>query len=270
MQDSGAEQLGKRHSLPATAGETEATILVKALPQVGEKHGETVCVAAVDAYRNWLRLYPVAFRQLDDAQKFKRWQRIRFKWRLPPRHRDNRGESRNIDQDSIITVGELRPSDRAAFLEPLIVHSTKREFGRGRSLALVKPESPQFFYHRRDPGAIDERRQSYAKLLASPDMFGARDIIPLEPAPYDFGYRYRDADGPHDCRCHDWEIEQTFLNWRRRYGERDTLRMMMETFGERYPEEGMLLAMGTHSRYPEVWMIVGVLKVRQAVQPPLL
>jgi hypothetical protein len=270
MRVSGAELLERRRSDHETAGETEATILVKALPQVGEKHGETVCVAAVDAYRNWLRLYPVAFRQLEDTQKFKRWQRIRFKWRLPSRHRDNRRESRNVDQESIITVGTLRANDRAAFLEPLVVHSTKREFAEGRSLAVVRPEVPEFFYRRRDAAAIEERRSSYAKLLASPDMFGARDIIPLEPAAFDFGYRYRDADGLHDCRCHDWEIEQTFLNWCRRYGERDTLQMMVETFGERYPREGMLLAMGTHSRYPEVWMIVGVLKVGQAAQPPLL
>lgn len=270
MQGNEAELRGKRHSSPASVGETEATILVKALPQVGEKHGETVCVAAVDAYRNWLRLYPIAFRELDDAQRFRRWQRIKFKWRLPPRHRDNRRESRNVDQESIATVGELRPSDRAAFLEPLIVQSTKREFAEGRSLAVVRPEAPEFFYKPRDPAAIEERRQSYARLAASPDMFGARDLIPLEPAPFDFGYRYRDADGPHDCRCHDWEIEQTFLNWRRRYGEQETLRMMMDTFGQRYPREGMLLAMGTHSRYPDVWMIVGVLKVPQAAQPPLL
>ncbi|HYW15470.1 MAG TPA: hypothetical protein VE891_04860 [Allosphingosinicella sp.] len=263
------ELLEKRHS-HATSGETEATILVKALPQVGERHGETVCVAAVDAYRNWLRLYPVAFRQLEDAQKFRRWQRIKFKWRLPPRHRDNRSESRNIDQQSIVTVGHLRTRDRAAFLEPLVVHSTKREFAEGRSLAVVRPDDPEFFYRPRDPAAMAERRQSYKKLLASPDMFGARDLIPLEPAPFDFGYKYRDADGLHDCRCHDWEIEQTFLNWRRQYGEEETLRLMCDTFGNKYPTEGMLLAMGTHSRYPDKWMIIGVLKVSKAAQPPLL
>lgn len=257
-------------SAHATSGETEATILVKALPQVGERHGETVCVAAIDAYRNWLRLYPVAFRQLADVQKFGRWQRIKFRWRLPKANSDNRQESRNIVQESIVTTGELKPRDRAAFLEPLIVRSTKREFGQGRTLALIKPDAPEFFYRPRSSDAMEERRHKYAKLLASPDMFGARNIIPLEPAPYDFAYRYRDDDGHHECRCHDWEIEQTFLNWRRRYGEQETLRKMMETFHDRYPREGMLLAMGTHSRYPDKWMIVGVLKVAAAAEPPLL
>ncbi|HEX8584497.1 MAG TPA: hypothetical protein VF680_08810 [Allosphingosinicella sp.] len=269
MQDNVAGVFDRRLSAHSNAGESEATILVKALPQVGEKHGETVCVAAIDAYRNWVRLYPVAFRQLEDAQKFKRWQRIKYRWRLPPAHRDNRRESRNISQESITTVGQLKPDDRAAFLEPLVVSSTKREFEAGRSLALVRPEAPEFFIRRRDPEAIKERRQSYKKLLASPDMFGARDIVPLEPAPYDFGFRYKDADGKHDCRCHDWEIEQTFLSWRSRYGEAETLRLMADTFGERYPSEGMLLAMGTHSRYPDKWMIVGVLKVPRPTQPPL-
>ena len=253
-----------------TSGETEATILVKALPQVGEKHGETVCVAAIDAYRNWLRLYPIAFRQLNDVQRFGRWQRIRFRWRLPKLNRDNRIESRNVVQESIVTVGELKPRDRAAFVEPLVVSSTKREFEQGRSLALIRPEAPEFFYKHRESDAIEERRQKYERLLASPDMFGARNIIPLEPAPYDFFYRYRDADGSHECRCHDWEIEQTFMNWRRKYGEEQTLRNMMQMFNDKYPRDGMLLSMGTHSRYPDRWMIVGVLKVALTAEPPLI
>lgn len=250
--------------------ETEATILVKALPQVGEKHGETVCVAAIDAYRNWLRLYPVAFRQLDDAQKFKRWERIKFRWRLPKSNRDNRQESRNVIQESITPVGRLRSQDRASFLEPMIVSSTKKEFEAGRSLALIRPEHPEFFYRPRSLEDIEERRQKYTRLLASPDMFGARDIIPLDPAPYDFGFRYKDADGDHNCRCHDWEVEQTFLHWRRLYGEHETLTKMQTVFGDKYPREGMLLAMGTHSRYPDKWMIIGVLKVPSAAEPPLL
>ena len=54
------------------SGETEAIVLIKAAPHASQKHGETVCCAVIDLEGNWLRLYPVSFRHLDDAQKFGR------------------------------------------------------------------------------------------------------------------------------------------------------------------------------------------------------
>lgn len=252
------------------SGDAEATILVKALPQVGERHGETVCVAAVDPYRNWLRLYPIAFRQLEDRQKFTRWDRIQFKWRLPEVQRDNRVESRNVDQQSIKVVGSLRSGARAAFLAPMVVQSTKKERSEGRSLALIQPEDPQFFTRRRTAEAMQKRQDEYAKLLKSPDLFAAKELIPLKPAPYEFGYRYRDDDGMHECLCHDWEIEQTYTNWSRKYGEADALDKLQKQFGERFPGEGMMFAMGTHSRYPDVWMIIGIIKLAPPEQGVLI
>jgi hypothetical protein len=47
---------------PLTSGSAEAVVIVKAAPQVGRRHGETVCCAGIDVYGNWLRLYPVSFR----------------------------------------------------------------------------------------------------------------------------------------------------------------------------------------------------------------
>lgn len=252
--------------LPPRSSSIEATILVKALPQVSGSHGETVCVAALDDNRKWYRFYPVAFRQLDDAQKFGRWNRVRLTGRIPDINKDNRAESRNVDQNSITLLGKIQEDRRAAFLEPAIVSSTKKERAEGRSLALVRPHEPQFFYRRRDPGEIAKRKAEYARLLASPDLFGAKEIVPLTPAPFEFGYRYRDDDGAHECLCHDWEIEQTFLNWSRSYSEQDTLDRVFETFGVAYPAKGMALAMGTHSRYPDVWMIIGVIRMQPVVQ----
>lgn len=262
--------MGQEPKAYSRTGEIEATILVKALPQVSESHGETVCVAAIDDDRRWYRFYPVAFRQLDDARKFRRWHRVRLKGRLPSPQRDNRAESRNVDQESIKLLGQVSPDRRAALIEPAIVTSTKQERAIGRSLALIRPEEPVFFHRRRSDEEIAKRRAMYERLLASPDMFAARTIIPLVPAPFEFGYKYRDADGPHECLCHDWEVEQTFLNWRRDHTEQHTLDMVHDTFGRRYPNEGFVLAMGTHSRYPDVWMIIGVIRMAPVAQPTLL
>ncbi len=125
-----------------TSGETEAIILIKAAPQVGKRHGETVCCAGVDLKGNWLRLYPVSFRHLDDGQKFGRWDRVRFRWSLPKD--DQRIESRRIDQQSLSIDGELPKRERQDFLNHLIVTSLDKEREEGRSLALLRAEIKDF------------------------------------------------------------------------------------------------------------------------------
>jgi hypothetical protein len=41
---------------------------------------------------------------------------------------------------------------------------------------------------------------------------------------------------------------------------------MNRVFGDEYPEKGMLLAMGTHSLYPDTWLINGVIRQNEIVQ----
>ena len=118
------------------SGETEAIVLIKAAPQVSQKNGETVCCAVIDLKGDWLRLYPVSFRHLDDAQKFGRWHRVRFNWSLPKD--DQRLESRRIDQRTLSVVGELPKRERQDFLASRIVTSLEKEREVGRSLALLK------------------------------------------------------------------------------------------------------------------------------------
>ena len=36
---------------------------------------------------------------------------------------------------------------------------------------------------------------------------------------------------------------------------------MSVVFNERYPAAGMAFAMGTHSRHPDQWLLVGVLRL---------
>jgi len=121
------------------SGETEAIVIIKAAPQVGQRHGETVCCAGIDLQGNWLRLYPISFRTLDEGKKFGRWDRVRFKWRLS--NDDRRIESRRVDQDSLEILGKLRKTERERFLASSIVTSLDKERAEGRSLALLQARS---------------------------------------------------------------------------------------------------------------------------------
>lgn len=39
-------------------GEVEVIVVIKAAPEIGQRHGESVCVAGIDDYGRWHRLYP--------------------------------------------------------------------------------------------------------------------------------------------------------------------------------------------------------------------
>lgn len=244
----------------------EAIILVKASPQFGKNHGETVCCAGVSLDGAWLRLYPVTFRTLDQASQFGRWDRIRFKCRKP--QNDPRPESRRVDHQSIEIIGKLKQSERERFLANLEVTSIHAEKEKGRSLALLRPQKPVFIIERKDQDEVEEERERNKGFAAQPDLFNAAAaIIPYEPCPFRFKYRYTTDDGEREGTCQDWETDATFFRWSKHYGEDAAIANMRRVFGEEYPQKGMVFAMGTHSLYPDTWLINGVIRLDEIIQP---
>jgi len=250
------------------SGESEVVALIKAAPQVGYKHGETVCCAGIDLHGHWLRLFPVSFRNLDDGQKFGRWDRIRFRWRRPAD--DLRSESRRVDQRSLAIVGKLKPAERQNFLAKSIVTGLEKERQAQRSLALLKPVVRAFKIEAKPADQLLAEHDKFEELRKQQDLFATTPLVPYEPCPFIFKYKYFTDDGEREGTCQDWEIEATFFNWRLHYGEAHALAEMQRVFGQQYPENGMLLAMGTHSRYPDVWLINGVIRLDDILQMSML
>ena len=249
----------------------EAFIIVKAAPRTSQTHGETVCIAAIDHNGSWVRLYPVSFRQLEDAQKFGRWDRIRYRWRKPTLSADKRVESRRVDQNSIEIIGKLRERDRHAFLNRASVTSLRAEFEAGRSLALLQCEIIDFWHERRSREDMTNEARVYKNLRDQKDLFAIQKLLPREACPYIFKYRYRDADGEHEGTCQDWETEATFLRRRSEMSsETLALEWMHHKFGVEFPRDGMALAMGTHRWRASQWLINGVLRVHSTLQMSLL
>lgn len=247
---------------------SEAIVLVKASPQVGKKHGETVCCAGVTVDGKWVRLYPVTFRTLDQASQFRRWDRIRFRWRKAGE--DSRPESLRVDHQSIEIVGSLKPRERLSFLTKLEVTSIKAVQAEGKSLALLRPRNVRFSAEPKSADAMAEEHKKFDEIAAQPDLLNTTPLIPLEPCPYVFKYKYTTDDGEREGTCQDWETDATFFNHSRRYGESAALEFMNRVFGMEYPQRGMALAMGTHSLYPDTWLINGVIRLDEITQMSLL
>ncbi len=87
----------------------------------------------------------------------------------------------------------------------------------------------------------------FNSIRAQDDLFAKQVTNNYNPCPYNFKYRYRTDDGIREGTCQDWEIEATYHNWSRDYGEQRALDDINRVFGQEYPSKGMLLAMGTHS-----------------------
>lgn len=241
----------------------EVVILVKAAPVIGDKHGETVCSAGLDLYGNWIRLYPVSFRVLDEGKRFKRWDRVKFEWRKPTN--DSRIESRHVNNQTLEISGHVKPRERARLIDKSVVNSLKREFDEGRSLALLKPEIEEFIINKKTSEDLEKQQREIDLFHAQDDMFIPRPAIPVKVCPYEFKYRYRTEDGKREGTCQDWETEATFFYWSKAYGENDALERMRVQFGEKLPSRGLYFAMGTHSLYPETWLINGLV---QHTPPP--
>lgn len=253
---------------PRNSGSTEAIILIKAAPVIGRAHGETVCCAGIDIYGNWLRLYPVAFRVLEDSQKFSRWDKVRFNWRKPLD--DQRTESRRVDSQSLEIIGRLPELEKPHFLDSKIVTSLNNESSAGRSLALLKPEILEFIIREKAVAKIEEQQRKIDEFHFQSDMFLPRPSVPRFACPFEFSYRYRTADGDRHGTCQDWETEATFFKWRKTYGEEKTIQQMKHQFGEILPNRGLYFAMGTHSRHQDTWLINGLIQLKSSEQISLL
>ena len=108
---------------------------------------------------------------------------------------------------------------------------------------------------------IEEERQAYKEAANQHSLFD-EDLAQLEPCPYAFIFDYEDEAGKsHTSTSDDWETAAMYRNFANKYGERETIAIMKKTFEEDYPAKGMAFAMGTHSRYPEVWLLVGVIRL---------
>lgn len=242
-------------------------MLVKALPHVGKEHGETVCCAGVTVNGEWRRLFPVPFRRLDE--KFKRWNLIQFKWRtaLP---KDQRKESRRIQENSIKVIGSLQASSRARLLGRVIVASTDEAVSRGQTLALIRPSNVRFDAVRKTNLQIAEEKRAYASAVAQ-SSFLDDELRALEPCPYSFVLKYNTSDQKsHRATSDDWETAAMFYKFRNLYGEVSALEKMKETFENLYPSKGVAFAMGTHSKYPKTWLLVGILRLDENRQGSLL
>lgn len=255
----------------------EVMITVKTYPNPSETYGETVCVAGVRLDRGrpeWIRLYPVKFRNADFDSQFKKYEIIRVNGTYHQAN-DNRPESFRPRQDELVHVEQLDTSSnwqrRRMNLYGLIGGTTMCELldrnpvggmGTPSPLGLIKPTDVVASVVDGDPWTDDE--QAKIDKASAPDLFGT-SFKPLEPAPFAVRYKYR-CTSPrckghkHDQKVLDWEAGQAGRRWRRDNGDVGAREAMLTKWRDEMlsPDNDVHFYVGNQNRRRRSFSVLGV------------
>lgn len=245
----------------------QTIILVKAWPQPSQKYGETVCCAGVTPEGEWRRLFPIRFRHLTGAAQFSRWDIVQYRPERP--NDDTRMESRRVDEPTLAVVRKMQPRAREGFFDQLFRGSITEAADRGESLTLIRPKTLKFRARLKSDADLGTEKIRRTKTLAQGSLFD-RELEAIEPCPYDLTMRFEDDAGGHEMACGDWETAAAFFNLRRQYGDAGALEHLRSTYEETYFEQGVALALGTVKKRPHQWLLLGIIRLNETVQPRLI
>jgi len=198
-------------------------VTVKAYPNPSRSLVESSCIAGITEEKKFVRLYPVPFRDLEDGQRFEKYQWIQVPVRLPkgdPRPGTFRPQFEKLE----VLPGKLGTGsgwrERWEWVRPVISGSLcdiQDAQGRdGTSIGLFKPERVLDFDWETDPSPT--WTESERVLLKRKDLFLNRKGEILEKIPFTFRYRFRCSgcrnSDPHHMKIVDWELMQLYRRMR--------------------------------------------------------
>lgn len=241
-------------------------ILVKTYPSPSKGYVETVCTAGVTEEGEWIRLYPVSYRYLEDNQKYRKYSWIEVE--AQKAENDNRIESYKPNLESITVVktplsSRLKWDEAKKLLLPIANKSLcelNQLKDKNISLGIFKPGTITDFYWKEEaPNWTDEEKH----ILIQQDLFGI-ERKPLEKMPYSFHYRFTCNEANckgHDITITDWEIHQAYRHWLRVYKskEDEVLQKIKEKWLNTFfsPGRDTYFIVGTHHVF-KTWIILGV------------
>ncbi len=220
--------------------------------------------------QKWRRQYPVPFRILNDEQKFKRWQWISYSYVRPTD--DPRAESQKVQPESLKPQAELKKSERANFLAPLIRASFDDANARRESLTLIRPATIELRAIEKTQAEIDDEAHKHRELADQLSLFDAT-AKPLKTCRMRFKVDWTDMEGKrHSHECDDWETSAAFNRFERQYGADDAIRFLKEKYEDQYFRAGLSMAFSTHKRRniergaDNQWLLVGLIRLDEVVQ----
>ena len=265
-------------------------ITVKTYPTLSRKYGETVCTAGVREDGSWVRIYPVPFRRLDEAEQYRKFDWLEcdlVKSRTDPRpETPHPADMRQlIPFDHMGTDGDWRER-RQLLLGKATVHTRLQALIDGAkantlSLAVFKPATIKDFVWEDDArewdgGKLAEMRNqsNQGELFAEEAWRRTFQVIPK--LPFTFSYRFTDADGcESEMQVLDWEAGALYWNCLRRHGDEPTaLEKVRGKYLDDFSRADLHFFLGTTQQFhfvaPNPWVIIGVFPIPHERQMDLI
>jgi hypothetical protein len=254
----------------------KALIVVRTYPTPARKGVEVSCTAAISDTGEWLRLFPVPYRLLDQDRRFRKYQWVEVK---VEKAKDARPESYKIVQNNITILSEPLPTDdhwrqRKERVVPLRAHCLcclKRALDKDGAPTLgvfrphkierleIAPESPDW-------------TEDQKAILRQGHLWEKTPTKELEKIPYKFSYKFscdhQDCKG-HTLKCVDWEMGQSWRSWKDRYGSDWEAKFRQRYEDEMINKNDTHFFVGTVHKHPKSWIIVGLFYPPQQPQGDL-
>lgn len=239
---------------------------MKAYPQPSKKHDETVCTAGIcfDT-KEWIRLYPIPFRFLEDGKQFKKYDILDVE--VTSDGTDGRPESHKIRQDSLEVGDNIGTEQNWKKRKELVIPTLSKSMCEilrenatsKKSLGAFKLARPIDFYW--VPVDLSKESEDTTVQLS---LFNEKKKK-LERLPYEFRYHYK-CDGEPNCNGHDqmildWELGEALRSWPQKYGsEQETLKKIREMWFDKMfaDENDPVVFVGNHHKHRNAFMVLGV------------
>ena len=250
-------------------------ITVKTYPTLSSKYDELVCTAGVTENGEWIRLYPVPFRQLEFDKQYKKYQWVEVE--VEKRTEDPRPESyKPLNIDEMVHCGHVDTKDNWSLRKSLVLKNVYEEMDKliaankndsGLSLAVFKPTEITDFTIEPCDREWDKKKLSEIKARANQlDLFGEKSDNPFEVVqklPYTFRYKFKDINGREShIMVEDWELGQLFWNCLKSSGESVACEKVKQKYLEEFRKKDLYFYMGTTRRFDgwskNPFLIIGV------------
>ncbi|HUW88721.1 MAG TPA: hypothetical protein VMW30_10190 [Candidatus Paceibacterota bacterium] len=256
-------------------------ITVKTYPTLSKKYDELVCTAGILDDGNWVRIYPLPFRKLENDNRYKKYQWMELL--LEKNSGDPRPESyRPVDPSKIRLIGSPVGTEdgwakrkQIIFDKNPIYTDLAKTISKAQrdelSIAIFKPtEILEFLVQDTDRECKKDRLELLEAKASQLQIFQTEEEVRREfsivrKLPYKFSYRFRDAAGKvSTLMIEDWEIGALYWNCLDRSGgdESKALELVRQKYLNEFVTKDLFLFLGTtrqyHSWAKNPFIIIGV------------
>jgi hypothetical protein len=244
-----------------------ALIVVRTYPVPSVLGIESSCTAAITDQGEWLRLFPVPWRLLERNQQFRKYEWVQVN--VTKAGDDSRPESYRLRPEGVRILSKPLSTDNAwkarkDIVFPMRAHclcclTRQRDAQQYPTLGIIRPASITRL--RISPALNSEWTPSELAMLRQQNLFVDAPKRELEKIPFVFRYEFRcpdDACVSHTLMCTDWEMGQSYRQWKSKYGDR-----WQGAFRQKYELEMIQrndthFYVGTVASHPNRWIIIGL------------